>query len=263
MIELVGITVYPIKSLDGVDLEEAEFLAGGALRHDRRYALVDEQGQFINGKRNAEVHRIRTGYDLDSNQVSVGVQGLGGDERFELDSGRPALEEWFSDYFGCGVRLQENPEGGFPDDDVYPGPTLISTETIRVLASWFDGIDELGMRRRLRANLEISAGSAFWEDRLLDSVADRRPVPFRIGAVNLLGGNPCQRCPVPTRDPVDGQPTAGFRERFAARRQATLPDWADPARFDHYYRVSVNTRAAAGCAGLRIRLGDPLAGPGT
>ena len=43
---LERITVYPIKSLDGVVLESCRVLAGGALEHDRRYALVDAEGVF-------------------------------------------------------------------------------------------------------------------------------------------------------------------------------------------------------------------------
>lgn len=48
---LERIRIYPMKSLNGVDVEHAPVLASGALAWDRRYALHDEQGAVINGKR--------------------------------------------------------------------------------------------------------------------------------------------------------------------------------------------------------------------
>ena len=53
------ITLYPIKSLDGVDVERAILLPGGGLRHDREFALRTDNGRFMNAKRSAKVHRIR------------------------------------------------------------------------------------------------------------------------------------------------------------------------------------------------------------
>ena len=38
------ITIYPVKSLDGIDLEEAVLLPSGGLEHDRRWQLVDTNG---------------------------------------------------------------------------------------------------------------------------------------------------------------------------------------------------------------------------
>ena len=58
------ITIYPIKSLDGVDVESVAVLPNGALENDRRFALVDADGHYVNGKRTAAVHRIRAAYDL-------------------------------------------------------------------------------------------------------------------------------------------------------------------------------------------------------
>jgi hypothetical protein len=41
------------------------------------------------------------------------------------------------------------------------------------------------------------------------------------------------------------------------RRAATLPDWAERTRFDHFYRLTVNTRAPRQ-AGRTVRIGDPV-----
>ncbi len=47
---LSGLYVYPIKSCGGVALERTTVSATG-LRHDRRWMLVDEAGEFISQRR--------------------------------------------------------------------------------------------------------------------------------------------------------------------------------------------------------------------
>jgi uncharacterized protein YcbX len=112
---------------------------------------------------------------------------------------------------------------------------------LATVAQWFNlSINEA--RLRFRANLEIDGVDAFWEDRLYAEPG--RVVRFRIGSVELLGTNPCQRCAVPSRDPASGDAISGFAKTFAGRREQSLPRWAVAARFDHYYRLAVNTRPA-------------------
>ena len=84
-------------------------------------------------------------------------------------------------------------------------------------------------------------------------------VAFRIGAVDFVGTNPCQRCIVPSRDPETGKPLAAFAKRVAEMRAATLPQWADRTRFDHFYRLAVNTRALPFQTGRTISVGDAVA----
>src|SRR5262245_62021403 len=64
MPRLERITIYPIKALDGVDLDFVEVLAGGALACDRQFAICDSSGNFWNAKRTARIHRLRAAYDL-------------------------------------------------------------------------------------------------------------------------------------------------------------------------------------------------------
>ena len=65
------IVVYPVKSLDGVDLAEARVLPGGALEHDRRWRLVDAEGRVVNAKRTPRFHAIRAEFDLADRLVSL------------------------------------------------------------------------------------------------------------------------------------------------------------------------------------------------
>jgi hypothetical protein len=82
---------------------------------------------------------------------------------------------------------------------------------------------------------------------------------FAIGNVRLYGVNPCERCVVPTRDAATGEPLPGFAKRLAELREQNLPGWADRDAFDHFYRLMINTRLAAGQDGeLRIAVGDEV-----
>ncbi len=250
-VTLSRIVVYPIKSLDGVALSESRVLANGALEFDRRFALVDAEGRILNAKKTAAVHPIRAEFDLPNRQVRLSRPNTRGDSRFHWDTDRTALEDWFSESFQQPVRLIENEDGGFPDDPDAPGPTIVSERSLRAIGDWFDGMEIDEVRRRFRANLELKTPVAFWEDRLF-AEADK-PVAFRIGTVRWFGTNPCQRCVVPSRDPETGSVELGFQAKFAAHREASLPEWASRSRFNHFYRFAVNTRGDG--SGV-IRVGD-------
>ena len=58
------ITIYPVKSLDGLDVAEALVLASGALENDRRWQLTDLEGRVLNAKRTPLFHTIRAEFDL-------------------------------------------------------------------------------------------------------------------------------------------------------------------------------------------------------
>jgi uncharacterized protein len=98
---------------------------------------------------------------------------------------------------------------------------------------------------------------AFWEDQLFGE-DERSVVRFRIGEVNFEGSNPCARCPVPARDPQTAADLVGFQKRFTDLRRETLPPWAPAARFDHFYRLAVNTRVAPTETGKTLRVGQIL-----
>jgi uncharacterized protein len=184
------IEIFPVKSLDGLELVVCGVLASGALENDRRWRLVDMDGRVLNAKRSPLFHVIRAEFDLDERLVTLWVdpaaiasaalpaadldrlRGLAGHsggqvirDSFHLVPGQGGPCEWLSEVFGCGVLLQERADGGFPDDRDNPGPTLVSTATLVEVARWF-GFDLAESRRRFRANLEIGDCDAFWEDTL-------------------------------------------------------------------------------------------------
>jgi len=251
---LDGIYVYPIKSLNGRALESVAIGDGGPLRPDRQFAMVDAEGEYVNGKRTADVHRIDASFDASGTIVTLDD----GDEsvRFDLESERDAAASWLDDRFGPVLSLGSDDPLGFPDDTTDFGPTVVSTGTLETIAGWFDAIDgEREMRRRLRPNLVVDA-EPFWEDRLYAGPDER--VCFDVGGISFEGISPCQRCVVPTRDPDTGEAIENFQRRFVEQRERTLPSWADDRQFDHYYRVMVNTRTPEESRGETIAIGDEV-----
>lgn len=252
--------LYPIKSLDPVEVARAELMPEAGLRHDRAFALFDPTGAVVTGKRHPAVHRLRARYDLDARRIDLADESGRrlGRASFDVVAERAGLERWLGAFFGFPVALRHDPVTGFPDDLVSPGPTLVSVATLAAIADWFGrSVDDI--RARLRANIELSGVPAFWEDRLF--APNDAGVRFDIGSAALVGVNPCARCAVPTRDPWTGEVDPGFAARFVDRRRTTLPDWAPREPFDHYYRAAVNTRRAGGGAdeivtGAAVKLAD-------
>ena len=221
------------------------------------------------------MHLIRATYAPDLSSVTLAVPG---DRRhipartFPFPGSAEDAAEWFSVYFEQQILVRHAPEG-FPDDNIANGPTIISTASLQAVCDWFPGVTLENARQRFRTTLEIDnavdAGSqvaakaaganghlpAFWEDQLYGE-DERSVVRFRIGEVNFEGSNPCARCPVPARDPQTAADLLGFQKRFSDMRRETLPPWAPAARFDHFYRLAVNTRVASTETGKLLRVGD-------
>ena len=291
MLTLDLITLYPVKSLDGVNVAEARVLPSGALENDRRWRLVDMEGRVVNAKRTPLCHAIRAEFALDERLVTLSIdpaalaaaaipgvdrlKNLGRDS-FHLLPGPEGPCGWLSEALGLGVLLQERPDGGFPDDRDAPGPTLISTASLEEVGRWF-GFDLAESRRRFRANLEIGGCDAFWEDTLASPAAAVRPsalvdlppdlpadpyadLPppepreFSIGEARFRATNVCRRCIVPSRDSRTGAVTAHFRDAFEARRGRGMRADVDAGGWGSLYRLGVNT--TIGGTGGRIALSD-------
>ena len=254
-VRLARIDVYPVKSFDGVTVEVARVLPAGCLEGDRRYAVVDAQGKFVNGKRTPLVHSLEMSFGEAFERVTITDRRDGRAETYSLAGDRGAMEARLSEHFGMAVTLREDVASGFPDDTLASGPTVIGAETLATVGEWF-GLPFENAQRRFRANLTLEGGGPFWEDRLF--AAPGETVTFRIGEVTFFGTNPCARCVVPGRDPAREEVIPRFPTTFAERRRASLPAWTEREAFDHFFRVAVNTRLYAPAAGGVLRVGDAV-----
>ncbi|MFD1569250.1 MOSC domain-containing protein [Halorubrum laminariae] len=281
MARIGELVAYPLKSADCVTVDRAELGPQGALRGDRSYALVEAgvdphatsvggSGGFVNGKREPAVHALRASYELvdgpDATPTAITIErpdrpetGVEADvRRFALPDDREALEAWVGEYLGYSVDLVRDPDGGLPDDRAAPGPTVVSRATLATVAGWFDEIaDATEMRRRLRPNVVLTDCPPFFEDRLFADHGEG--IRFTAGDAEIVGFNPCQRCVVPSRDPDTGDEIDGFRERFVRKRRETRPAWLDSERFDHDFRLMVNTVVPEDSWGAVVAVDDPVA----
>jgi uncharacterized protein YcbX len=278
--KLANIRLHPIKSLDPVSVSEARISPSGGLALDRAWALYSVDGKWVNGKRTPAIHLIRANYSPDLSSVTLTVPG---DRRgippriFAFPSEYENAAEWFSVFFEQQIIVRYS-EGGFPDDSIANGATIVSTASLQAVADWFtlspeglalsndgftpnsngfSGLSLENVRQRFRTTLEIDGVPAFWEDQLFGE-DERSVIRFTIGEVHFEGSNPCARCPVPPRDPQTGCNLDGFQKHFTHQRQATLPNWSPRDRFDHFYRLATNTRVASTESQKLLRVHDPL-----
>jgi uncharacterized protein YcbX len=252
MARLERLRIYPVKGLDGIDVDTATVLAGGTLGGDREYALVDADDDPLNGKRTAAVHSLDVGFDPESGRLTVETDS-GETAEFTLPTERDRASAWFSDVFGDEFTLERDGDRGFVDRPGM-GPSVVSTATLETVASWFDGLTVESVRRRLRANVEVGGVPAFWEDRF---VGDDAPA-FTVGGVRFEGVTPCGRCVVPSRDPDTGEALPAFREQFVRNRRETFPDFADPDAFDHHFAVMILARVPAAPDRPTLRVGEQV-----
>lgn len=278
---LTRITLYPVKSLDGVDVGSAPVQAGGALANDRRWRLVDAEGRVVNAKRTPGLHAVRAEYDLAARRIRLRVDAAASlpPERrpaaaeFPLVPGPTGPCAWLAEVLGLDLLLEERAEGGFPDDRDAPGPTLAAAATLDTVAAWF-GIPAIEARRRFRVNLEVAGPEAFWEDTLacparsvaaipadlvIDPYAAAEPVAprcFAVGGQQWRATGVCRRCAVPGRRSESGREEPLFREVFEARRRASLRSDVDISTWTHTYRLAINTEGLSGPG--TIRRGDPV-----
>ena len=259
MARIERLCLFPVKGLDGVTVDAATVTDAGTLAGDREYALcppdappVEDRGDAvewaINGKQTDRVHTVEAAFDP---PATLTVDG----EAFDVATagGRAAAGEALSTALGVEGELRHRDPPGFVDRPE-AGPTVVSTATLREVASWFDDLSVESVRRRLRTSVEVSGVPAFWEDRFVGPDAPA----FRAGGVVFEGVESCARCVVPGRDPDTGEPLPGFRERFAERRGETFPEFADRDAIPHDYTLTLVSGVRSG-HGKTLRVGDDVA----
>lgn len=250
------ITIYPVKSLDGVALQEGMIAEGGCILHDREYAIVDSTGRFINGKANPMVHLLRSEVDFENETISFRHHHETEWKQFHLRDEKPAIDAYLTGFFGMPATLLQNKNGRFLDIPDISGITLLSTASLQAVSEWYGNIAMEETRRRFRATVEIEHVPAFWEDHLFSE--EGTAVEFTVGDVMLLGMSPRARCVVPTRQPESGEVTHAFPKTFTRHRAASLPPWSKLEAFDHYYYLTVNCLIPPGQVGKAIHVGDEV-----
>ncbi|MEO9483044.1 MAG: MOSC N-terminal beta barrel domain-containing protein [Ekhidna sp.] len=212
--------IYPIKSLQGISLQEAEVLERG-FKHDRRWMLVNQENVLITQRTHPQFSQVGitltdTGIlakygnlsDLEiplilTDQAVIDVM-VWNDQVQALEAPE-RISEWFS-----AIAMEPCKLVFMPEDSSRPVNPLRAVNGENV--SFADGypylilgqssLDDLNSRmdvdlpmNRFRPNIVVEGGEAYEEDRWTD---------VQIGGVKFHVTHPCKRCVFTTIDQETG-----------------------------------------------------------
>lgn len=214
--------VHPVKATAPIDVTTAEVGLEG-LRHDRRWAVVDQQGHRLNAGRHDVLMTVRAEPTPDGLELSapglapVRVAEPVGGPRLDVDISRmptavdagEAAAAFFTALLGLPARLvwQDDPaarpvstaHGGRGDEPLNladAGPLLLTTtESLARLNAWIAETGEpadLSMQR-FRPNVVV--------DGVAEAFAEDAWQTFRIGSVSFRFAEHCDRCSTTLIDP--------------------------------------------------------------
>lgn len=215
---LVEINVYPVKSARGIALEAADVLAGG-LRHDRRFMVLAESGEFLTQRTHPALALLTTALTRESLVIgepggaSVEVALVHGGARRTVRVRYGDGRRWNDDVEAVDVpgdaaelisrHLGEPCTLVFMPDDVVrsvespygrKGDRVGFADAYPVLLATRASLDDLNARlteplpmSRFRPNLVVEGGAPFEED---------RHGRVRVGSMTFRMPKRCARCAV-------------------------------------------------------------------
>jgi uncharacterized protein YcbX len=264
---LAGIFLYPVKSLRGFAVDSAE-LDGLGLVGDRRFLVVDDQGQFLTQRALPAMARIATASERGNlilrnpahGSAAVALAESGPECTVQVWRDTVTAEDcgvevavWLSDFLRhpCRlVRIGKNFSRPVTKPAAQPGDAYTFADGAPLLgvseaslANLNDRILERGGEPvpmdRFRPNLVFTGGTAFAED---------EGNGFKIGGVTLRSAGRSERCIMTTTDQKTGE-----RGKEPLRTLATFrrhPD--DPGRV--YFGQNLINASKSGT----IRVGDTV-----
>lgn len=260
---LSSLHIYPVKSLGGIALDEAE-VTGRGLRHDRRFMVVDPSGEFLTQREYPRMATVWTGIEggmlrlsgPDAGEVELDAEPVDGDSlRVNVwnSSGVEAIapsrdaDEWLSDYLEADCRLVYMPDHSRrATNPKYGGEHVVSfADGYPFLVTSVESLAELNGRlvrpvpmNRFRPNLVVRGFKAYAEDGWAD---------FRVGEAGFRMAKPCGRCQVTTTDQATGEITSP--EPLSVLGQY---------RNDPVFGTLFGMNAVSLTEGAIVRVGDPV-----
>jgi uncharacterized protein YcbX len=232
-ITLTGLYIYPIKSAAGIAVDTAKVHPRG-LNYDRRWMVVDAQGQFITQRQFPKMALIQTA--LTESHLVISAEGRGQvavpfvmdgevipvqvwkDTCGAIATGTET-QAWLSDFLEMPCQLVYMPDESdrpvrHPDTqhqvsfaDAFP-VLLISEASLTDLNERL--ADPVPMNR-FRPNLVVTGCEAFAEDTWKE---------IQVGTVTFSVAKPCSRCVVTTVEQ-----TTGIRDKEPLKTLGTYRLW--------------------------------------
>ena len=220
---LQEIYLYPIKSLGGIAVQEAQVEERG-FKYDRRWMLVDKKGDFVTQRQHPQLallqvalsesqlevfskgdpsQRIAFDLDLASNQeLLVSIWG----DQVLARVVSAEVSRWFSDFLQMDLDLVVMPESSHRKMDpryAVQGESVSFADGMPYVIIGQSSLDELNGRLadpvgmdRFRPNLVFSGGEAYAEDQFKQ---------LQIGEVEFQVVKPCARCVLITVNQQTGE----------------------------------------------------------
>jgi uncharacterized protein len=226
MLKLSEIYVYPVKSLGGIRLEEAEVTDRG-LQYDRRWMLIDENNRFISQREYSQLAVFSTELFTDflrimDTRVNKGIlitlepefseiEGIVNvtvwDDEVEAWEVSETANNFFTEALGMPVRLVYMQDESHRKTDAHyslKGDEITSfSDGYPILIIGQSSLDDLNNRlaepitiNRFRPNFVFTGGTEFEEEEWHE---------FRVGGLRFFGVKPCARCIMTTIDPLTGK----------------------------------------------------------
>jgi uncharacterized protein YcbX len=227
MLQLSEIWIYPVKSLGGISLQEAIVTERG-LENDRRWLLVDNEGNFLTQRQYPQLAVFQPEIDDDfltitylKNpdkvlKVKVNTQTSGKkiivkvwDDTMEALEVNEEANTWFSELLEMPVKLVVMPEETRREVDkkyALTGEEITSfADAYPFLVIGQSSLNDLNTRlekpvlmNRFRPNLVFTGGKAYEEEHWFE---------VQIGKATFWGVKPCARCILTTIDQKSGEKT--------------------------------------------------------
>jgi uncharacterized protein YcbX len=249
------IRIYPVKSLDQVELHEAE-VGIHSLRYDREFAMVTDDGRFVNGKRTGKVNQLKATYDLTNQLIHLAPRAGGATNTFHLINDTLLIEKYLREFFELPIRWIHRTRGELMDIPMASSITVVSEASLLSLQDQIKMPSLENMRLRFRATIELRGVAAFWEENLFGNPGTG--IRFKLADVEMIGVSPRARCNVPPRDPFTGETDKSFVRAMVKSRTSSLPDTSTLPLYGNFYHLTVNTYLPETETGKKIRVGDTL-----
>ena len=225
--EISGLTIYPVKSLQGIELESAELTPHG-LANDRRFMVVRANGRFVTQRDLSRLALVQTSLDEDGVVLSMDGHGCvtvpflaAGGERIDtkvwgdkcetVDQGED-ISSWLTQALESSSRLHlVRMAPDFIRPQGQPENLGEKTSTHFADAAPFLVANESSLEV-LNQELEKRGHSPVPMNRFRPNIVVRGLAPFAEHAIAELSSenyclklcHPCQRCVVTTIDQATG-----------------------------------------------------------